>query len=193
MKKKPNFTKKFNEYLAGLGFSPSPEEIMAYIYGVMHSPIYRKKYLEFLKIDFPSVPMTKNKDVFYKYAKLGQKLTDLHLLKEDLEDKDIKAIFNDNLDSFVIEKIIKPTNTDDFLTLKTNNGDIQFKGVSSDIYSFEIGSYKPIDKWIKYRIKDKVELDLQAIKHIKNMVISIKQTMKIMSELEKLKEEYLEK
>jgi len=188
-----NFTKKFNEYLAGLGFSPSPEEIMAYIYGVMHSPIYRKKYLEFLKVDFPAVPMTKNKTVFYKYAKLGRRLTDLHLLKEDLEDKDIKAIFNDNLDSFIIEKIIKPTNTDDLLTLKTNNGDIQFKGVSSDIYSFEIGSYKPIDKWIKYRIKDKVELDLQAIKHIKNMVISIKQTMKIMSELEKLKEEYLEK
>ncbi len=34
----------------------SPIDILDYIYAVLHSPSYRSKYINFLRIDFPKVP-----------------------------------------------------------------------------------------------------------------------------------------
>lgn len=190
--KEVNFTEMFKGFIEGLSFKPSPEDIMAYIYGVMHSLTYRAKYIEFLKIDFPAIPFLKDKDIFYTYAKSGQKLIDLHLLKSDLTDKEIKVNFDDKLKDFIIEKIEAPKVDKSELILKTIDGKvISVKGLSKKIYDFEIGSYKPIDKWIKYRIKDKVELGLGDLKHIKDMVISIKKTIEIMGEIDKVGELYL--
>jgi predicted helicase len=56
-----NFTQNFiKNHLQQIDFQPVPEEILAYIYAVLHSTVYRTKYIEFLKTDFPAVPMTKN-------------------------------------------------------------------------------------------------------------------------------------
>jgi predicted helicase len=60
---------------------PTPEEILRYIYGVLHAPIYRAKYSEFLKIDFPRVPFTREREVFARMSQLGLRLLDRHLLK----------------------------------------------------------------------------------------------------------------
>ena len=36
----------------------TPEDVFNYIYAIFHSPTYRSRYAEFLKIDFPRVPLT---------------------------------------------------------------------------------------------------------------------------------------
>ncbi len=59
----------------------SPEEIFYYIYAVLYSNIYRTKYAEFLKIDFPSIHFTKDYKVFSKMGEYGKRFVDLHLLK----------------------------------------------------------------------------------------------------------------
>ena len=189
--KRTNFTKKFDEeYLKQLDFNPTPEEILAYIYAIMHSPIYRKKYLEFLKTDFPAVPMTKNEKVFKQFAELGTKLIDLHLLKNIPNDNEIKVTGDIKLCK--IEKISSPTEMDPVLQIETTDQDfIYFNNVTLDIYNFEIGAYKPIEKWLNYRKKDKIELDFEDIEHIKNVMISIKHTIKIMKEIEDIGETYL--
>ena len=33
-----------------------PEDVFHYIYAVLHSPEYRRRYADFLKSDFPRVP-----------------------------------------------------------------------------------------------------------------------------------------
>ena len=58
-----------------------PEEILDYIYAVLHSPAYREKYKEFLKIDFPRVPYPKDKKTFKALVALGTELRSLHLLE----------------------------------------------------------------------------------------------------------------
>jgi hypothetical protein len=68
---------------------------------------------------------------------------------------------------------------------------VVFEGVSSDIYNFEIGSYRPIEKWLKYRIKDAVSLTFADLNHLKNMIIAIKNTILVMGEIEELGAEYL--
>ena len=59
----------------------SPEDILGYIYAVLHSPTYREKYQDFLKIDFPRVPFVSRRKTFEALSTLGWKLMQAHLLK----------------------------------------------------------------------------------------------------------------
>ena len=59
----------------------APIDILDYIYAVLHSPTYREKYKEFLKIDFPRVPYPKDKDTFWQLVKLGGEIRQIHLLE----------------------------------------------------------------------------------------------------------------
>ena len=65
----------------GLPKGLTPEEIFDYIYAVFHSPGYRTRYAEFLKIDFPRLPLTGNLELFRELARLGGELVALHLLE----------------------------------------------------------------------------------------------------------------
>ncbi|MDR1553046.1 MAG: hypothetical protein LBS69_06245, partial [Prevotellaceae bacterium] len=143
---------------------------------------------------------------FDKYATLGQKLIDLHLLKTPVDNfyhevvlhngkfvrmkKYFNVQINANFDGdFIIEKI--KHNNDILNIYTTNNKRIEICPVNPDVYNFEIGSYKPIEKWLKYRIKDKVALNASDIQHLKNMIIAIKNTIQTMQKIEELGEEYL--
>src|SRR5439155_5359113 len=59
-----------------------PEDIFDYMYAVFHSPIYRVRYADFLKIDFPRLPLTSNADLFRELCKLGERLVGLHLMEK---------------------------------------------------------------------------------------------------------------
>jgi predicted helicase len=202
--KKPNFKKEFIDLIENLYNvkivvnsneiskekrvkNITPEEVLHYIYAILHSPVYRSKYLEFLKIDFPKIPFTKSFEVFKKYSKLGEELTRLHTLESLPKTLEIKVI--GILEEFKIKSV---THSLSDLHLETTTSKIiAFEGITKEIWEFEIGSYKPIEKWLKYRIKDEVVLGIDDLWHIKNMAISIKETILIMKELEEMGEEFL--
>ena len=54
-----------------------------YIYAVFHAPTYRERYAEFLKIDFPRVPLTSDVGLFRALCGLGADLVALHLLEDE--------------------------------------------------------------------------------------------------------------
>jgi type I restriction-modification system DNA methylase subunit len=195
----PNFTEHFanSGYLHALpaGFAPTPEEILAYIYAVLHSPVYREKYLEFLKTDFPAIPMTRDEGVFRRYAALGQALIDLHLLKDIPDDSTIKIALGGAGKEFVVKKF---SFLNGKLSLETApamtapvNALITFDGVPAEVYDFSIGSYKPIEKWLGYRKKDGVVLQDSDLNHIKDMFVALKGTLVLLGGIEALGEEYL--
>jgi len=193
----PNFTPQFQQFYSQLNFAskPSPEHIMAYIYAILHCPLYRQKYLEFLKTDFPAIAFTQNEKIFYDYQNLGQKLIDFHLLKNLPDDREIKVSFDfeiNNSCEIFIEQKTPPTPASHKLILQTNTKKlINFEGFAKEIYDFEIGSYRPIDKWLTYRINDQVALNLSDIEHLKNMIIAIKNTQIVMNKIADLNQAYL--
>ena len=63
-----------------IGKETSPEDIFDYIYGVLHSPAYRTKYKEFLKVDFPRIPYPKDQTEFEHFRSFGYQLRELHLM-----------------------------------------------------------------------------------------------------------------
>jgi hypothetical protein len=79
--KRPNFSQDFLDKIESkLSYLPTPEAIFYYIYAIFHSPTYRSRYAEFLKIDFPRVPLTSNNQLFTELSALGEQLVQLHLM-----------------------------------------------------------------------------------------------------------------
>jgi predicted helicase len=58
-----------------------PEDVFSYIYAVLHCPTYRTRYAEFLKSDFPRIPLTSDVNLFRSLCRLGAELVALHLLE----------------------------------------------------------------------------------------------------------------
>jgi predicted helicase len=57
------------------------ENVFHYIYAVFHSPTYRSRYAEFLQIDFPRPPLTRDVALFRSLCALGKELVALHLME----------------------------------------------------------------------------------------------------------------
>jgi len=165
-----DINKKYN------GKQITPEEILGYIYAVLYSPMYRKKYKEFLKIDFPSIPFVKDYSNFKKLSELGIKLMDIHLEKTNLSKNIAKfEIVGSNEVKFV-----------EYKGDKVYINDTQYFGnIPKEIWNFWIGGYQVLDKWLKSRRGHK--LSHQDIEHFVNIVNIINDTIKIMKEIDKIK------
>jgi predicted helicase len=166
----------------------TPEEILDYIYAVLHSPSYREKYKEFLKIDFPRVPYPKDKDTFKKLVKLGTELRWLHLLESPKVNQFITTypVPGDN----EVEKI----NFAKDVTLRQAQGDTgkvyinkeQYFGKVPEIaWNFYIGGYQPAQKWLKDR-KGRT-LTNSDIEHYQKIIVALTETERIMKEIDKIK------
>lgn len=63
------------------------EDIFHYVYAVLHNPTYRKKYELNIKREFPRIPFYKD---FWRWAKWGKKLMDLHINYESVKPFSLK-------------------------------------------------------------------------------------------------------
>lgn len=154
----------------------TPEDIFDYIYATLHSPNYREKYKEFLKIDFPRIPYPKDKDSFDMLVKLGQELRQLHLLEST------------KLHAFITTYPIEGTDTVEKIECKDGNVYINnkqyFGNVSENIWNFYIGGYQPAQKWLKDR-KGRI-LTNEDLEHYQKMIVAISETIKIMEEIDRV-------
>jgi predicted helicase len=155
---------------------PTLEEIFNYVYAVLYSTIYRTKYAEFLKTDFPRIPFTRDYKLFDKVEKQGKTLVDLHLLKSSELDQPIVK-FQGKGDNKV-EKV-KCQQGRVFI----NNGQY-FEGISPEVWQYQIGGYQVCDKWLKDR-KGRI-LSLDDIRHYCKVVTAIKNTIEIQKEIDNL-------
>jgi predicted helicase len=78
-----NLSAPFRDFLdARYHHHYTPEEILGYIYAVLHAPSYRSRYAEFLRIDFPRIPFPEARPEFDALSALGATLVDAHLLRQ---------------------------------------------------------------------------------------------------------------
>ena len=154
------------------------EEILNYIYAISYSTIYRHKFAEFLKIDFPRIPFTTNYDLFKKIARLGKRLIDLHLMKSDELAVPV-AKFQGDGDN-VVRKPIYDEKKGRVYINKTQ----YFEGVEKDVWEYQIGGYQVLSKWLKDRRGRK--LSLEEIKRYCKVVTALKRTIEIQEKIDKL-------
>ena len=174
-----NFTPEFLQALkASLSLEPTPEEIFYYIYAVLYSPTYRKRYEEFLKIDFPRVPLPSNYGVFKELSTLGEQLVELHLLKAPALDE--TEIGFPKGGSNRVEKISYDEGGE---RVFVNKGQF-FEGISKEVWEYRIGAYQVMGKYLKDRKKRKLPLD--EIGHYMKMAKAIRLTIKLQGKIEEV-------
>lgn len=173
-KKNPNLKKeewqKFND---AVGKETTPEEILAYIYAVLHSLSYRERYKEFLKVDFPRIPLPKTAKEFNRLTAIGQQLIDLHLMN--------------NAQSWKCTTTFPEVGSQQVDFQKWKDGQVwindkqYFGNVPESVWEFYIGGYQPAQKWLKDR-KGHI-LSFDEIKHYLHIIHALEETMKLMKEI----------
>ena len=157
---------------------PEPEEIFYYIYAVLYSNIYRQKYQEFLKIDFPRVPITKDYKIFQRLAEIGEKLVDLHLLKSSVLQNPLAKFYGSGGGRVETRKY----------EVKSKrvyiNANQYFEPVEKQVWEYMIGGYQVLDKWLKDR-KGRV-LSTDEIKHYCRIITTLLETIRIQKEIDKI-------
>ncbi|MBE2217885.1 MAG: DNA methyltransferase [Ignavibacteria bacterium] len=162
----------------------APIDILDYIYAVLHSPTYREKYKEFLKIDFPRVPYPKDKKTFWKLVKLGGELRQVHLLESPLVEK-FKTKYPVSGDNIVEKPTYTPSPSGRAGVGSVYiNSSQYFDGVPESAWNFYIGGYQPAQKWLKDRKGRKLEFD--DILHYQKIIVALTETGRLMSEIDKV-------
>lgn len=154
----------------------APIDLLDYIYAVLHSPTYREKYKEFLKIDFPRVPVPTDADKFWKLVNLGSELRQIHLLESPTVEKYITQYPEDG-DNIVTKPVYKNGNV-------YINENQYFANVPEVAWNFYIGGYQPAQKWLKDR-KGR-ELGFEDILHYQKIIVALSETDRIMKEIDKI-------
>ena len=152
----------------------APIDILDYIYGVLHSNKYRNKYKEFLKIDFPRIPYPESSDYFFKIAKLGKQLREIHLLES--------PIVNEFVTSYPVggdNEVVKPEYKDNKVYINKTQ---YFDNVPEIAWNFYIGGYQPAQKWLKDR-KGRI-LSYEEVMHYQKIIVALTKTYEIMQTLD---------
>jgi hypothetical protein len=171
-----------------------PEDILHYLYAILHSSIYRSRYAEWLKIDFPCIPITSDTGICKTLVAHGAALVDLHLLRLTGSDgaggtggaggADILAnpakqgITQHGVTTGAIENISYHAPQQRVII---GNG-TYFAGIEPATWAMQIGGYQPLHKWLKDR-KGRTLSSADTL-HYMRMVIALRETRRVMAAID---------
>ena len=177
--RKPNisldFITKLERYF---GYTPMPEAIFYYIYAIFHSPTYRSRYAEFLKGDFPRVPLTRNIDLVRQLGELGEQLVNLRLMKSPILNKTSSPFIN-NGGGCIIDAGHPKYESGKVIINKQKDG---FMDVSEAVWNFHVGGYQVCHKWLKDRKGRTLSQD--DIEHYQKIVVALGQSIELMAKID---------
>ncbi len=183
----PEFIAEFGEKL-GLAFVSDdvgdlkktfgPEDVFHYAYAVFHSPAYRSRYAEFLKIDFPRLPLTGDRKLFARLCALGAELVGLHLLERVPEPE---ATYPQSGDS-VMDKLHYKPPTDEAAGRVYVNKSQYFDNVPPEVWEFHVGGYQVCEKWLKDRKGRTLSYD--DIQTYRKITEALRRTIRLMGEID---------
>jgi predicted helicase len=156
--------------------SLGPEDVLHYVYAVLHSPSYRERYREFLRIDFPRIPLTADLPRFQALCCLGRELVAVHLMESPLLDEPF-ATFEGAGDNTV-----EWVRYDEAGARVCINDSQHFANVRPDVFHFHVGGYQVLDKWLKDRKGRQLSFD--DLRHYCRVVVALRETIRLMGAID---------
>jgi predicted helicase len=155
-----------------------PEDIFNYMYAVFHSPTYRSRYAEFLKMDFPRLPLTSDPELFRKLCSLGDGLVSLHLMEK--QGKKITGYPISGDSSVDVVRYTEPQC--EARGRVWINATQYFDGVPKEVWEFHVGGYQVCNKWLKDRKGRKLTYD--DLTHYQQIVSALAETIVLMENID---------
>lgn len=175
-----------------------PEDVFHYIYAIFHAPTYRERYDQFLRADFPRVPLTDDIELFRTLVTLGSQLTDVHLLRVSISNSEPVnfPVQGDNMVEKAHPKYYAPGETPDGETKPTERGRVYigksgkrpvkqgqyFDGVSPEVWESRFGGYQPMHKWLSDRKGRTLTFD--DIDHYRKIAAALQATIRLTAEID---------
>lgn len=179
---KPNLGRAVALLRQAYGREPNPPHLLAYVYAILYAPSYRERYASFLELDFPRVPFPRVWERFRAVAALGERLVDLHLLRApELEAPDVR-----------LEGPPGPVNLSERPTgyrpeeervVVTEEGHA-FVGIRPDVWGFEIGGYRVLERWLRERARGRLARD--EIEAFCKAATALGRTLELQEEIDRL-------
>lgn len=177
--RRPNLSPKFIAALAeAVGRTPAPEEVLAYIYAMLCAPSYRIRYADFLKRDFPRVPLTRNRVLFERLVEIGSELIELHTMDTVLPRITTYEVGGSN----EVEKVRYAPPAPEVAGRVYINAAQYFGGVPQEIWDIHIGGYRVAEKWLKDR-KGRL-LTYDDITHYQAVIAALGRTLELQAMLD---------
>lgn len=178
--RRPNFSSTFLKNVATrIGYSPRLESIFYYIYSVLHSPTYRTRYAEFLKVDFPRIPVTSYASLFHQLSLYGEELVALHLMTSP-KTNNLITKFEGNSHQ-VVDPGHPKYDENNHSILINKRGD-KFTDVPKEVWEFYIGGYQVCQKWLKDRKGRTLSQD--DILHYQRIIVALQETIHLMQKID---------
>jgi len=155
-----------------------PTSFFHYIYAVLHSPGYRDRYGVLLKSDFPRIPLSNNRKLFLSLVIIGADLVALHLMESPKLEEYITKYAGKGDDEVAAGY---PKYSAETVRINPTKG---FEGVPGNVWNFHIGGYQVCEKWLKDR-RGRV-LSEEDIAHYQKIVVALKETIRLMAEIDKV-------
>ncbi len=159
-----------------------------YAYAVFYSPMYRTRYAQFLKSDFPRLPLTTNLNLFRRLCALGRRLVALHLMYEDAKERSRYPVPGSN----EVRKVSFATDADRLgdqnppgspdMGRVYINAEQYFEGVPARVWTYHIGGYQMCHKWLKDR-KSRL-LSYDDIKTYHRIVAALAETIELQEKID---------
>jgi hypothetical protein len=176
-----------------------PEDVLHYIYAVLHSPTYRQRYAEFLRIDFPRIPLTANRRLFRELCGLGGELVALHLLESPRVNTPITRypVAGDHRVEAGHPKYLAPGEPEPGTGRRLESGRVYiskenrrqnrqgqfFEGVPPEVWEFHIGGYQVCEKWLKDRRNRNLSFD--ELTRYQQIIVALRETVRLMAEIDR--------
>ena len=179
--KRPNLSPEFYDALSdAIGRTPAPEDVLAWIYAVLYTPSYRARYADFLKRDFPRIPLTRNRGLFDQLVTIGHELIALHTMDSVLP----RITTFDVAGSNEVEKVryAPPEPAAGETGRVYINAAQYFGGVPQAVWDMHIGGYRVAEKWLKDR-KGRL-LSYDDITHYQAVIAALARTLELQAALD---------
>ena len=176
----PVFIRSFNKY-RGVFPGATAEQVFCFIYAVLFSTIYRKKFSEELKSDFPRIPITARNDLFTEMVKLGEKLVELHLMKSPELEHTVSTFedMDNNAGNMITE--IRYLQLSRMVYINESQ---YFSNISKEMWEYRMLGYQVMAKWLKSRLGRK--LSSKDIAHYIKIARVIELTVEYQKQIDSL-------
>jgi predicted helicase len=157
-----------------------PEDVFNYMYAVFHSPAYRARYAEFLKIDFPRLPLTSQPELLRQLCALGARLVALHLMEEHAPGTaDFPAAGSNAVEQVRYTAPGEHGHAEGRVWI---NREQYFANVPPEVWNFHVGGYQVASKWLKDRKGRTLSYDDLA--HYRRTVAALAETVRLMADID---------
>lgn len=176
--KRANLASEFTTALSKIvGNSSTPEDILAWIYAVLYTPSYRSRYSDFLRRDFPRIPLPPGQALFDEFVSIGRELIALHTM----EQRQPRITRFDVAGTNEVVKVRWAPGSDGRGRVFINDAQF-FDGVPQGVWDTHIGGYRVAEKWLKDR-KGR-QLSFEDLMHYHEVIAALARTLELQAALD---------